>query len=194
MKFAGVLSTTALIVLLTVSSYAFDYERKGFVIGVGAGFTPLMTGSSDEGTLEFDRKSGYAVDFITGYAWNDRNMVLFLVNAGVYEDTLNVYFYGALIHQNEIQCTQGFNGVVYRHYLLPDAPSFYLTAGLGLQLWIANERFSCHKGPGFLLGAGYEFVKHFQISGSYSFGLTHNCYDDEYRHSQIVFTITGLLY
>lgn len=194
MKSCRVMFALLLVLTAAVTANAFDYERKGFVIGVGAGYAPLMTGSTDEGTLILDDKAGLGANFIVGYAWNNRDMILYLTDAGIYEDTVNVYCGGILVHQNEINFSQGFGGLAFRHYLSDSAPSAFVTAGVGLQLWLPNERFSCHRGVGFLVGAGYEFVKHFQVSGSYSFGFTQNSYDTEYRHSQIVFVLTGLLY
>ena len=194
MKLFGVLTVLLFVMFLAVSANAFDYERKGFVIGVGAGYSPLMKGSWGEPAVDFDDQSGLAVDFLIGYAWNNRNMLLYLVSGGGYEDTLNVYYGGTLIHQNEIQYSQGFSGVAFRHYFSAEDRSLFATVGLGFEVWVPSELDYCHRGIGFLLGGGYEFIKHFQISGNYSFGYTQSKIDFDYNHSQITLTLTGVLY
>lgn len=194
MKIFRVVFFLLLVMLLSARASAFDCERKGFVIGVGVGHSPLMIGSRDKPAYDFDDESGLGVNFIIGYAWNNTNMILLQTNLAGYEDTVDVYVDGDLVHQNEIQLTQGFTGLTYRRYFSSTPRSFYATAGIGMQAWIANEWYNCHRGIGFLIGGGYEFIKHFEIDANYSFGFTETCSGVEYKHSQIIFTITGVLY
>jgi len=165
-----VLSVLVLFVLIAGSIHAFDGQRKGFVVGLGTGFAPLIKGVSLESDQDSDTRIGYSSGLVIGYAWNNRNMVLLQVSQGLYEETLDVYYSGRVVYRDNIQFYQGFAGFVFRRYFSPEARSPYVTAGVGSEQWLPEDHLDEQDGTGFLIGGGYEFAKHFQLEGSYSFG------------------------
>lgn len=169
-------------------------KRKGFVIGLGFGFAPWAHGSWGEPAEEYDQVMSGA-NFLVGYAWNNQSAILLLIDEAMYEDTLYIYRNGELIHQNQVDIIQAFVGFGYSHYFAPQPNSPFITVGIGLMEWVPTEDFyqSCHAGPGILLGGGYELTHHLQLYGSFKIGKATEDGND-YTHSQLLFTLTGVLY
>ena len=163
-KLLGIL--TVLTLVLTSSSFGFDGQRKGFVLGGGLGFSPAANWSVDVptflGTLNVGETNvGVSLNLVIGYAWDEQNMIVYEGNvAGVSSDFFNQTL------------SQGFNGAAWYHYYGLPGSSAFTTAGLGFYVFDGENFTANDPGVGILLGAGYEFARHWQVGGYFSFGKT----------------------
>ncbi|UCG61759.1 MAG: hypothetical protein JSV52_00265 [Candidatus Zixiibacteriota bacterium] len=193
MKSTRVLAVVLLVVLLASSASAFDGMRKGFVLGGGLGFAPVANTSIDglEGKYE---KQGLGVNFLIGYAWDERNMIVFLRDGAIYSETIELTW-GDVVFRDKINMAQGFSGVGYYHYFGPVGKAFFVTAGIGFQDWMSLEEDweNPDLGAGLLFGGGYEFTRHVQVYSSVSFGKTSDAFFD-YNHAQWIITVSAVAF
>lgn len=194
MKLGRVLAVICLVIVLVSSASAFDGLRKGFVLGGGLGLGPLANTSIDGLAGEY-KKTGLATNFLIGYAWDEQNMIVFLRDAVLYSETIELVWMGNLLFRDKISIIQGFTGAGYYHYFGPVGRSFYITGGLGFQDWSSLESGwnSPDVGGALLLGGGYEFARHWQVHGSLSFGTTSDAFF-EYDHTQMLFTVSAVAF
>lgn len=177
----------ALLVLLAGTSFAFDGQRKGFVLGGGLGFGYASVSADDLAGSEDLTNAGVALNFLIGYAWDEQNMIVFLRDGVVYSEKT--------IYGGSITLVQGFGGVGYFHYFGLPGKSFYVTGGLGFQDWTPLESgYEANDfGFGILAGAGYEFTPHVQIHGSFSYGKSSDIISD-YTHFQFMLGVAAVAF
>ncbi|UCE23597.1 MAG: hypothetical protein JSU74_09870 [Candidatus Zixiibacteriota bacterium] len=194
MKPVRILTVALIILAMASTASAFDGYRKGFVLGGGLGIGPVAKTSVDGFSGSYD-KSGLAMNFLIGYAWDEQNMIVFLRDGILYSETWEVSFGGVLYFRDKINIIQGFSGVGYYHYFGPVGKSFFITAGLGAQDWTAlDEDYDSNDyGAAILFGGGYEFARHVQVYGSVWFGSTSDNFYD-YNHSQLMFTVSAVAF
>jgi len=159
--------------LLISNADAFNGKRKGFIIGGGLGpsfstFKETITihdffGSGTE-TEESQRenKFGLRTNFKIGYAPSDLLEIYFTVKDSWFSS--EVYFLGESTAEDVIMAS-GFWGPGVTYYFKPEAPSYFITGGIGLStLSLPFESHSEIKfGGGLYAGAGYEFRNHFYV-------------------------------
>ena len=156
LKSTRVLIVVVLVVLLASSVSAFNGLRKGFVLGGGLGVTPMARVSSGD----YDRtKVGAGGHIVIGYAWDEFNMIVYESNATVYE-------------VRSTQIAQGFGGASWYHYFGPQGKSFFTVAGIGFAYYEEEDFDANDPGAAYLIGAGYEFARHFQVALYFSGGQT----------------------
>lgn len=172
---------------------AFDGARKGFVLGLGAGYSPAASSSQSHHEREFEETArGVAGSFGLGYSWDARNVLLLDANIALFESDL---FDG--------RATQGYTGFTWYHYHGPVGGAFFTALGLGSYAMsledgrkqpgvdapddggdpfyqAASPR---RRGPGALLGFGYEFEKHWQVGAYVATGRT-TAYEVDIDHFQ----------
>ena len=184
--FRFTLTVILLLLVIAVSISAFDGNRKGFVLGGGLGFGPVAKVSVDGASDDYD-KSGLALNFVIGYAWDEQNMLVFQRDAILYSEET--------IYGDDISIVQGFSGIGYYHYFGPVGKSFYINGGIGFQDWTSmdSDYESNDVGGGILLGGGYEFTRHVQVHGSLSFGKT-KFMDVDFNHTQLMFTVSAVAF
>ncbi len=176
-----------LVIFATVVSsvLGFDGNRKGFVLGGGLGFGPVAKIAADgyEGEAE---NSGIASNFLIGYAWDEKNMIVYYRDAIFYEKE----FLG-----DDITLVQGFSGAGYLHYFGNQGKSAFIVAGLGMQDWQAldEDYDDADPGAGLLIGGGYEFARHWQFGMNLSFGNTEQLGFD-LKHTQLTFCISTVAF
>jgi len=194
MKFTRMLAVICLVILMVSSASAFNGLRKGFVLGGGLGLGPVANTSIDGLGGEY-KKSGLATNFLIGYAWDEQNMIVFLRDAVLYSETIELAFMGTVFFRDKISIVQGFTGAGYYHYFGPVGRSFYITGGLGFQDWTSLEEDwnSPDVGGALLFGGGYEFARHWQVHGSLSFGSTSDAIFN-YDHVQLLFTVSAVAF
>ncbi len=189
----SLLITLLTMLLMATSTYAFDGQRKGFILGGGLGVGPFADVSIDNSD-EDDSHAGVAFNLLVGYAWDEQNMIVYLLDAIHYSEDTDFWLgYDA--------ATQGFGGIGYFHYFGPTGKSAYICGGLGLQYWepsgwdwgIFDSRPDPEAGFGILIGGGYEFTRHLQVYSSLSFGRTSEG-DDDYNHTQFLITISAVAF
>jgi hypothetical protein len=148
-----------LLVLMISSAYSFDNNRKGFVLGGGVGFAPVAKWEVDNLTIIDDSNTGFGLNLVIGYAWDENNMI-------VYEG--NVVGFKSV----SINIVQGFNGAAWYHYFGPTGKTFFSTAGLGVYIFDPEDLKQNDLGGAILLGGGYEFSPHWQVGAYLSAGKT----------------------
>jgi hypothetical protein len=175
--FTRVFICLVLIVLLSTSTFAFDGNRKGFVLGGGLGFA--LQGKYSFDAIDFEEDgSGLALNLVIGGAFDERNMLVYEGNVMGYTSDL----FDRLI-------TQGFNGASWYHYFGETGRSFYSTLGIGFYVFEMEDFDSNDPGFGLLLGGGYEFAKHWQVGAYYSYGKTSDAgFDFTHHHINLLFT------
>jgi len=144
--------------LMAGNAAAFDKERRGFVLGLGAGYgSAKQTVSASSGGSGVDvstSSGGIATDFRIGSGINDQFLL--------YWTSQQVFF-----SKFETLWAQGIGGLGASYFLEPAAPSFFFEAALGLGGLIWVEEYEADTGFGFMLGAGYEFSPNWCVELSY---------------------------
>lgn len=152
---------------------AFNGKRKGFIIGggLGPGFTTFKEtikihsffGSETE-IVESQRenKFGLSTNLKIGYAPSNLLEIYFTVKDSWFSS--EVYFLGESSTEDVIMAS-GFWGPGVTYYFKPEAPSYFITGGVGVStLSLPFESHSEIKfGGGLYAGAGYEFRNHFNV-------------------------------
>jgi hypothetical protein len=166
------IASLLMIVLLVSSASGFDGKRKGFVLGGGLGIAPVGSSTlkiseifllEDIGSprIEVD-KAGSAANLFAGYAWDELNVIVLETNLIRY--TSDSFYKRRVI--------QGFIGPTWYHYLQPQGSSLFTSLGIGLYVFDIKGLGNIDPGLGLMVGAGYEFARHFQITSHLSYGKT----------------------
>lgn len=187
----GFCSLTILVAMVSTVE-AFDGTRKGFVLGGGLGISPTATIKTDPvstpfGTFKIDESnSGFGLNFIIGYAWDEHNMI-------VYEGNVVGYTLGSGI--TKVDVYQGFNGASWYHYFGPVGKSGFINAGLGAYVFNVDDA-DADMGGAIQIGGGYEFARHWQFSGTLGFGKTGDpdISGLDYKHMHFSILIGGVAF
>lgn len=191
---------TSLIVLIAIPSvYSFDNTRKGFVLGGGLGFAPAVHWElnledvlilddngkwiRDDLSLIDDNSSGFGLNFIIGYAWDEYNMIVYEGNIVGFQ-SFNFNF------------VQGFNGAAWYHYFGPKGETFFSTAGLGVYVFKPEDLKQNEYGGAILLGGGYEFSPHWQVGAYLSAGRTQDpdISGLDFKHTTFSILVSGIAF
>lgn len=189
--------------LMTGSSQAFDGLRKGFVLGGGLGFSPYSKWSI-EITGQFygqavsekvdETNTGPGVDFIIGYAWDEQNMIVYEGNGLIYNsEFFGKSSYGGLVAEDSRQAAQAFNGIAFYHYFGPVGRAAFAAVGVGGYAWKVTDFEANDPGPAYLIGAGYEFVRHIQAGVFVSGGRTTDSGFD-FGHMHVNVTVVAVAF
>jgi hypothetical protein len=178
-----VLAGVALL-LLSATSMAFNGQRKGFVLGGGLGVAPTASWKVNVvGNLGVEQSGpGLGLNFIIGGAFDDMNLLVYEGNVAGWKDDLF-----------DESVSQGFNGAAWYHYYGPAGKSAFTTVGLGFYVFQEEHYNSNDPGFGMLLGAGYEFAKHWQVGGYFSFGKTSSSGVD-FDHHHLNILVSGVAF
>ncbi len=174
------LIATCMVFLMASSSFSFDGNRNGFVLGGGLGFAPTAEVSLDGSSPDASSSSGFGLNLLIGYAWDENNMIVYEGNVAGY--TIN-----------SIDLAQGFNGASWYHYFGLPGKSLFTTVGLGFYVFEADGFDANDPGGAFLLGAGYEFSPHWQVGAYFSSGKTTDPIFD-YKHNHFNILISGIIF
>lgn len=147
-------------ILLTIGeAQAFDGSRRGFILGLGAGWGEARQALSVTlGDMEFDASSdhsGIATDFRIGGGVSDQ-WLLYWTSQQVFFDSGG----GAM--------AQGIGAVGATWYSRAEAPALLLEGGVGLGGVADLDGGGTDTGFGIMLGAGYEFARHWQLEATWS--------------------------
>jgi len=171
-------------VALMNSAMAFDGNRRGFVLGGGLGIAPLASWNSNLPGNQEDQGAEPGYNIIIGYAWNQGNMIVFERNAIPYFETE--------ISGAEVTVSQGFSGITWYHYFGQPGRSFFTAAGGGAYFFWFEDDDSDFDGTNdvggaFLVGGGYEFLKHWQVGTYVAAGSTTTSqYDFDHVHINLL--------
>ncbi|MEW6050209.1 MAG: hypothetical protein AB1644_04005 [Candidatus Zixiibacteriota bacterium] len=183
----AIIGSLAAIVLLSGTSFAFNGQRRGFVLGGGAGIAATSKWKVEvpiwNATVGVDESAaGVAFQFIIGGAFDDNNMLVYEGNAAMY----NSDFFDESVGQ-------AFNGAAWYHYFGAVGKSAFSTVGLGLQYFKVGDFDATDPGIALLLGGGYEFARHWQAGVYISFGKTKDAGVD-FEHSHLSFIVSGIAF
>ncbi len=189
MKSRNVLFAAVLTLVLVNTASAFDGQRKGFVVGGGAGFSPNASWKSDAPDNPKDNGAGFGVNVLVGYAWDRANIVAL---------EGNVVAYDSHIRGGDVRAYQGFRGISWYHYFGREGRSFFTVAGLGLYAFLYenfdnNNDATNDQGVGGLVGGGYEFTRHLQVCLYGSAGRTSTS-EFDYDHTHISVLVNAVLF
>ena len=152
-------------------------ERKGFIVGIGAGggLHWIPESSVTGGSLD---RSAFAVgpDFKIGYAPTDQFLIYYSAKAVFTQAT----DYDAV----------GISGFGVTYMTRPMSPSFFVTGIAGAGGRATVESRDWRDGRGFGVGAGYEFNRHWSISGDALFLR----FGDNDNHTVLLATLGYLFY
>ena len=187
---------TPFFVLLFVSLCSgLDNNRKGFVLGVGAGLAPLSQFSSK---AIKENEPAQAGNFIIGHGLDNRNIVAFEFNftyrhSDYYSEIgrRTRRLFGTSPFHGSQTITQGFKGVTWYHYFnpLPKAP--FTIVGVGFYNLTPKSLRATDSGFGFLIGGGHGLSRHIQIAGYYSHGQSNG---GNLKHDQVSVLISYIAY
>lgn len=150
---------------------AWDGERKGFIFGggLGLGATGIIESYRNEAeslaaapAIQF----AFSPDIRIGYAPTNKLMLYaFGVDSwfNYTQQMLSAYGGQELYGEESWTINSSLSGVGASYYLKPEAPAWIFSGGLGiaqLKAYGNNAPTATFSGFGFMLGAGYEFRKH----------------------------------
>jgi hypothetical protein len=196
-EFRCLVAVTALLIgsvlLIPRSSYAFDGQRKGFMIGLGLGGGYCFGGQPDlpwRSNVD-PNQPGFVVEGKIGFSGS---------RLSVFMDYRGGDFSG--INMN-------VTGVGATYYLSDHAPGLYLTGVIGASKWRWNGsdtggwwswedmsfQWAEASGFGVCVGAGWEVWRHWAIESSVIWGHPTGTYEDSYanKRGEIDATLTALL-
>jgi hypothetical protein len=130
--------------MVPLTASAFDGERKGFMLNLGAGFGQTFSSSGSYNT------TGFVTDFKIG-GGPSNNVQIYYTNRVLwysYDFTSTTY-------------AKGLSAVGVSYFLKPHSPSFFFSGALGLGAINSSSGRSSDAKLGFTLGAGVEFAHHF---------------------------------
>lgn len=174
-----------LVCLFYVTSFcdAFDGNRKGLVLGGGVGFSPKAEWNWND-MFAGENKSGVGWEFLFGYAWNNKNILVAEYNGALFSSD----FY----NQDVILL---YAGPVWYHYFKEGSKGWYTAIGLwryGISLVEDNK---LANGWGGIVGGGYEFTKQVQVGIYYGAGKIKYCGSDDDRswcqHINLIITVVA---
>lgn len=172
-----------LTVLLTPFSVnAFDGQRKGIVIGVGTGYSPVVHWSMEAPSVS-ESVTGFLYEIVVGYAWDNRNLMVYEAVPTFFQSDYWDGHYGV----------QGVWDVKWYHYYGRRGSSVFTTLGAGRALLGVHDSGVTARGLGFYFGSGYEFAPHLQAGVFLAMGSGS---DDGYnfKHQSVSIVMTGLVY
>ena len=152
-------------------------ERKGFIVGIGAGgaLHRIPEGRVTGGSLD---RSAFAVgtDFKIGYAPTDQFLIYYSAKAAFTQAT----DYDAV----------GMSGFGVTYITRPTSPSFFVTGIAGESARATLESRDWGVGRGLGVGGGYEFKRRWSISGDALFLRM----GDNDNHGVLLATVGYLFY
>jgi hypothetical protein len=154
---------------LIANAQAFDGQRKGFILGGGAGFG--YTSFTQEVSIDYngyhesvesDREDNIAfmTDFKIGYAWDNYWAIYY---------TSKVSWFGMENSLDDnVTIANGLGAAAVTHWFKPQAPSWFVAGGVGYSTWalpFEDDPPDTWIGPGLFMGGGYEFSRHWGVEG-----------------------------
>jgi len=183
----------AVLVVATGSTYAFDGNRKGFVLGGGLGVAAVCNWKVDVDLYGWDlgevdeSRTGVGVQFVIGGAFDERNVL-------VYEG--NVAGFSSELLADE-SVAQGFNGAAFYHYWGPKGKSVFTAVGLGAYYFKVGDFDPTNPGGALLLGVGYEFSPHWQVGVYFTGGKSSEKYaglTGDFEHGNLSILFSGIAF
>ena len=142
-----IIISSVLASMLTVSTAsAFDDQREGFLIGLGAGLNLTNTGFYNSSETSF----GLSTAFKIGYGFNNQFLLYY---------TNDVSWYG--LDRSDDWFVTGASGIGASYYIEENSP-YYVMGSLGIGTFadFTSGESADDTGLAFTLGGGYEYSPH----------------------------------
>ena len=152
-KFTFLVCLIALTAMFVGQAHAFDGERKGFMLNLGAGMGQGKLEISDSRNSDSLDGTGFSTDFKIG-AGLSPNAFLYYTNRVIWWSDQKVSF------------NTGMSAVGFSYSFSPQTPSFFLSGSVGIGV-ARDEDSNSETGTGFGFGAGFEFSKNWTVEASY---------------------------
>jgi len=162
MKKASLLTVLVILIICAATQVqAFDGDRKGFMLNLGAGFGQGKVTVSDSGVSASLDATGFCTDFKIGAGLSPKTVLYYtnralwykpdpLVSAGLGESLVN-----------------GMSAVGVTQFLNPQAPSPFVSGAIGIGVLTDSDASESETGLGFTVGVGYEFAKSWIAEATY---------------------------
>jgi hypothetical protein len=170
MRLKSLLFVTVIVFAISINVFAFDGQRKGFILGGGIGFG--MTSHTEkykyDGTSqEFDSESKGALmtNFKIGFAPSEQ--------VEIYYTQLSSLFKTSEAYVREVTILNAIGGIGVTYSLNPSAPTVLFNGGLGLAMWalpFEDNPPEVWSGLGLWGGVGYEFSRHYSAQLDLAYG------------------------
>jgi len=150
--------------LSTPVANAFDNERRGFVIGLGAGLHTLDIDYKYSGELLASQsEKGIATSFKIGFGVTNQFLVYYVRKASWFNAPV---FDGVSVSDTTI--ISGISGIGVSYYLSGSAPSAYFLGAFGIGDLSApfESAIETDTGSAYMFGAGYEVSEHVQFEAT----------------------------
>ncbi len=186
-----VVFSAMILLLVTSSASGFDGQRKGFVLGGGAGIVPVAHWKVDiaffglEGSAD-ENRVGFGLQFVIGGAFDEHNMLVYEGNASGFSSDLL-----------DESIAQGFNGAAWYHYFGDVGKSAFTALGLGLYYFQVGDYDPTNAGGAILLGGGYEFARHWQVGLYLTVGKTSESgygASADFEHANLSLIFSGIAF
>lgn len=148
----------ALAMVLAISAQA--ESRKTFLLsgGLGLGNSSFDVDADGYGNIFSESGSSFITSLKIGGVINKQHALYytFLANSFTIEDD----------YDNELDITAALSGIGYSYYFSPAIKSAFVEVGLGSSVFMFDngDDEEDHTGSGFMLGLGYQFAKHAEVS------------------------------
>lgn len=193
MKIIKYFALTAMLLSANQAS-AFDDNREGFILGLGAGLHTIRNDHrlNDISDLT-ESSSGLASSFKIGGGISDRLVLYFVHNASRFRTPVTV---GA--STKEVTAVMFMDGIGASYFFEPRSPSGYIHAGLGGSVFAfpTESDATTRRGGAFMVGGGYEFDQHlmFEVTLLASTVSDPNNTPDKIQSSALQFTLNYMFY
>lgn len=201
------------LLLITTNIYAFDGNRKGFLLGGGLGIHAIpfkedvrkgvATSHSVFPVNTEDKRAiayGASVDLFVGYGISPKTVLFFDNNIALGLSSVS-WSDDSLEESDSTYLSSGSSGLLglqiwdvgCRYYIKDDSSTLFVSAVSGPMRTVGDIGIKRY-GPAFGIGVGYEFKKHRNVEFKYHFGKVASK-DDSLKYTynlfQVVFSFLG---
>jgi hypothetical protein len=163
------------ILVLLGQVFGFDGQRKGFILGGGAGFSInflkynwALSGNGIDRSRESNwNRFGIAADLKIGYAFTNQLEIFYSNKVSIIpglDSTVPAF---------------SLNSLSMNFYFKEQGPSTFISAGVGLMVngYPFVQGSIVRTGFGFHIGIGYEISKHWALILDYMYGAPEDTYE-----------------
>ena len=176
---AFLITITLMILLGSMTASAFDGDRKGFMLNLGAGF--------GQGKISWDGGSSSGMGFGSD-----------LKIGGGTSSQLQFYYSNRVIwyspDNSSAELVNGMSAAGFTYFYKPQAPSLFILFALGIGVLSDSEASDGEAGFGATIGVGYEIVRSLTVEFTYMNAELSEDYDIDASISNLMLTISWLAY
>lgn len=159
-----------IVISLSNVAFALDGNRKGLIIGIGAG--AAYVDMDFESPIKSESKVGLATSLKIGGGITDQFALYYVRNASWFSYQMKAeYVYNGQTLKEELDketFVTGISGIGATYYFKTEAPSGYILGAIGIgdvATPFADDSHS-ESGSAFMIGGGYEFSPHVHAEGT----------------------------